>query len=66
MRLPALLCIGFILAGCATTHLTVAEAHSRHISNHRWEGEPEDVPIWSSDPKKESILQQISSKLRGG
>ncbi len=66
MRLPALLLLGCVLTGCATTHLTLDEAHSKHLSDQRWEGEPEDVPIWSSDSKKESILQQISSKLRGG
>lgn len=53
-----------LLAGCATPHLTTHQAHAKHISETRWEGEPDDAPIWSSDPKKMTIVGEISTKVR--
>lgn len=53
-----------LLSGCATPHLTAHQAHAKHITETRWEGEPDDAPIWSSDPKKMTIVGEISTKVR--
>jgi len=60
-----LLLLAAALTGCATTNMTVSEAHSKAISETRWEGEPDDAPFWSNDPTKTTIFSEISSKLRG-
>ena len=60
-----LLLLAAALTGCATTNMTVSEAHAKAISETRWESEPDDAPFWSSDPAKQTIFSEISSKLRG-
>ncbi len=38
--------------------------HAARFSQNDWEGKPDDVPLWSSDPKKMTVLREMSSKER--
>jgi len=63
--LLGLVALAAVLTGCATTTMTVKEAHSKSIAETRWSGELDDAPFWSSDPKQQTIFSEIASKFRG-
>lgn len=38
--------------------------HGPRFSATDWEGKPDDVPLWSNDPRRFTVLREISSKAR--
>jgi hypothetical protein len=39
-----------------------ASRHGPRFSATDWEGHPDDVPLWSNDPKRMTVLREINSK----
>ncbi len=39
-----------------------ANRHGPRFSSTDWEGKPDDVPLWSNDPKRMTVLREITGK----
>jgi hypothetical protein len=39
-----------------------ANRHGPRFSATEWEGHPDDVPLWSNDPKRMTVLREITAR----
>lgn len=39
-----------------------ANRHGPRFSGTDWEGKPDDVPLWSNDPKRLTVLREITAR----